>query len=620
MTSSKRHLDPLSKRIGNVLNEFGGKTSIAGLANAYASESTSKKIYWGFLFLVGLVITFVALAQTVFDYLEFEVSTTIDLRSDSTVPFPAVSICNQNKVHCLNLFTEYTKQDLKLKKHGSQDGKLNETVDTLAKLFNTSGCRNQVCTVCQGKFPMANAKTITNQTYGCMKARRIIECPLDANLGELECLLWLILDDEEAKEKTSVTGPVNTTEAIETLKCKTDDKLFKDSCEFEPMPAPPNKKDYLPVPKSCPKKVEEGPASGPSSGSGSSGSGSSSSGSSGSGSSGSGSSGTGSSSSGSSGSGSSSSGSSGSGSSGSGSSGSGSSSSESSGSGSSNSGSSERTSRQKRSKGSKGGEKESDEETTDADFELEAEFLLEFMSLSKDVRAHIGHTFGIEYSLLLQKNVSSFISACTYKGVSCLEEKYWHVYPTAGYGNCYTFNAERNTNDANRGRKATLTGNLYGLKIEVFLDQENYMLNKLSKRAGARVIVHDPQSPPLADEYGLDVRPNTASSIPVQLTEITRQAKPYQPNCTSFWNETNYEIEESVKYTLAGCKIYCLQTDIVKQCNCFHPNLVQPNINDTQGTKPCLITHGSANYTCFNEVMELHSNLSRNCSCNVACQ
>ena len=595
MTSSKRHLDPLSKRIGNVLNEFGGKTSIAGLANAYASESTSKKIYWGFLFLVGLVITFVALAQTVFDYLEFEVSTTIDLRSDSTVPFPAVSICNQNKVHCLNLFTEYTKQDLKLKKHGSQDGKLNETVDTLAKLFNTSGCRNQVCTVCQGKFPMANGKTITNQTLGCMKARRIIECPLDANMGELECLLWLILDDEEAKEKTSVTGPVNTTEAIETLKCKTDEKLFKDACEFEPMPAPPDKKDYLPVPKSCPKKVEEGPASGPSSGSGSSGSGSS-------------------------GSGSSSSGSSGSGSSSSGSSGSGSSSSGSSGSGSSNSGSSEQTSRQKRSKGSKGGEKESDEETTDADFELEAEFLLEFMSLSKDVRAHIGHTFGIEYSLLLQKNVSSFISACTYKGVSCLEEKYWHVYPTAGYGNCYTFNAERNTNDANRGRKATLTGNLYGLKIEVFLDQENYMLNKLSKRAGARVIVHDPQSPPLADEYGLDVRPNTASSIPVQLTEITRQAKPYQPNCTSFWNETNYEIEESVKYTLAGCKIYCLQTDIVKQCNCFHPNLVQPNINDTQGTKPCLITHGSANYTCFNEVMELHSNLSRNCSCNVACQ
>ena len=139
MTSAKRHLDPLSKRLGNVLNEFGGKTSIAGLANAYQSESTSKIIYWGFLFLVGLVITFVALGQTALDYLEYEVSTSIDLRSDSTVPFPAVSVCNQNKVHCLNLFEEYAKQNFKLKTQGSEDGVLQETVDTLEKLFITSG-------------------------------------------------------------------------------------------------------------------------------------------------------------------------------------------------------------------------------------------------------------------------------------------------------------------------------------------------------------------------------------------------------------------------------------------------------------------------------------------------
>ena len=561
MTSAKRHLDPLSKRMGNVLNEFGGKTSIAGLVNAYQSESTSKIIYWGFLFLVGLVITFVALGQTALDYLEYEVSTSIDLRSDSTVPFPAVSVCNQNKVHCLNLFEEYAKQNFKLKTQGSEDGVLQETVDTLEKLFITSGCRNQVCDVCQGKFPFSNAETINDQVFGCMTARRIISCPLDPQMGELECLLWLILDDEEAKAKTSVTGEVNATEAIEKLECKTDEKLFEDACEFEPMPAPPNKKDYFPVPGICPEEVvvPSGPSSGSSESSGSSGLSGSSSGSTG----------------------------------------------------------STSTSRKKRSSGKKD---EDDDEETDEDFELEAEFLLEFMSLSKDIRANIGHTYGTEYSSLLQKNVSSFISACTYKGVSCLEEKYWHVYPTAGYGNCLTFNAEKNTKDANRGRKATLTGNLYGLKIEVYLDQENYMLNKLSKKAGARVIVHDPQSPPLADEYGLDVRPNTASSFPVQLTEITRQAKPYRPNCTSFWNETNYEINESVKYTLAGCKRYCLQTDIVNQCNCFHPNLVQPTINDTQGTKPCLITHGSANYTCFNEVMELHSNLSRNCSCNVACK
>ena len=33
------------------------------------------------------------------------------------------------------------------------------------------------------------------------------------------------------------------------------------------------------------------------------------------------------------------------------------------------------------------------------------------------------------------------------------------------------------------------------------------MLNKLSKRAGARIVIHDPANPPLPDEYGLDFEP-----------------------------------------------------------------------------------------------------------------
>ena len=103
-------------------------------------------------------------------------------------------------------------------------------------------------------------------------------------MGELECLLWLILDDEEAKAKTSVTGEVNATEAIEKLECKMDEKLFEDACEFEPMPAPPNKKDYFPVPGICPEEVvvPSGPSSGSSESSGSSGLSGSSSGSTGS--------------------------------------------------------------------------------------------------------------------------------------------------------------------------------------------------------------------------------------------------------------------------------------------------------------------------------------------------
>jgi hypothetical protein len=42
------------------------------------------------------------------------------------------------------------------------------------------------------------------------------------------------------------------------------------------------------------------------------------------------------------------------------------------------------------------------------------------------------------------------------------------------------------------------------------------MLEKLSKNAGAKIVVHDPSLPPLPDEYGIDMPPNTASSIAIQ--------------------------------------------------------------------------------------------------------
>ena len=36
------------------------------------------------------------------------------------------------------------------------------------------------------------------------------------------------------------------------------------------------------------------------------------------------------------------------------------------------------------------------------------------------------------------------------------------------------------------------------------------MLNKLSKRAGARIVIHDPANPPLPDEYGNHFCPKSA--------------------------------------------------------------------------------------------------------------
>ena len=45
---------------------------------------------------------------------------------------------------------------------------------------------------------------------------------------------------------------------------------------------------------------------------------------------------------------------------------------------------------------------------------------------------------------------------------------------------------------SNDVRKMTVSGSQNGLILELFLDQTNYMYNKLSKKAGARITVHDP--------------------------------------------------------------------------------------------------------------------------------
>ena len=51
---------------------------------------------------------------------------------------------------------------------------------------------------------------------------------------------------------------------------------------------------------------------------------------------------------------------------------------------------------------------------------------------------------------------------------------------------------------------------------------------------------------------GMDLRPNTASSIAVQLTNITRLPAPFISNCTLGWNQTGYtSINTTIRYTLA---------------------------------------------------------------------
>ena len=72
-------------------------TSIAGLSKGVSSKSNLKKAYWLCLFTIGAYCTIEGVVQTITDYKRYEVTTSNDLLFKSSVPFPAISICNQNR-------------------------------------------------------------------------------------------------------------------------------------------------------------------------------------------------------------------------------------------------------------------------------------------------------------------------------------------------------------------------------------------------------------------------------------------------------------------------------------------------------------------------------------------
>ena len=54
----------------------------------------------------------------------------------------------------------------------------------------------------------------------------------------------------------------------------------------------------------------------------------------------------------------------------------------------------------------------------------------------------------------------------------------------------------------------------------------------------------------MPNEYGMDLAPNTASSIAVQMNEIKRKPKPYTSKCIDNWEEADYPVPKSTNYSL----------------------------------------------------------------------
>ena len=55
------------------------------------------------------------------------------------------------------------------------------------------------------------------------------------------------------------------------------------------------------------------------------------------------------------------------------------------------------------------------------------------------------------------------------------------------------------------------------MQLELQIDQLFYMSNKLSQKAGAKVVIHNPRDYPMPEEFGIDLHPGTSSSVALQM-------------------------------------------------------------------------------------------------------
>ena len=81
----------------NTLADFGLHTTIGGLCNAGFTSSKPRQIYWLVIFFALFGYSIQLLVDNISQYLAFEVITSTNLSFSSTLNFPAVTICNQNR-------------------------------------------------------------------------------------------------------------------------------------------------------------------------------------------------------------------------------------------------------------------------------------------------------------------------------------------------------------------------------------------------------------------------------------------------------------------------------------------------------------------------------------------
>ena len=124
---------------------------MAGLSHAAKAPSRARSLYWLALFLAGLVFTIRGMVALVQEFQGYPVVTSSKLITRSSVPFPAITLCNLNRVNCHDAIIHAFNLNLQLEnlyEEGGEQEELEVLQRELASLwsFSTSAeCFSSMC-------------------------------------------------------------------------------------------------------------------------------------------------------------------------------------------------------------------------------------------------------------------------------------------------------------------------------------------------------------------------------------------------------------------------------------------------------------------------------------------
>ncbi|XP_075244718.1 uncharacterized protein LOC142338719 isoform X3 [Convolutriloba macropyga] len=209
-----------------------------------------------------------------------------------------------------------------------------------------------------------------------------------------------------------------------------------------------------------------------------------------------------------------------------------------------------------------------------------------------------------------------FIAQCTFDNNEC----YWDnivEFEDPNYGKCFTFNSQRSATGED-AKKTYRIGDDFGLKFTLFIDAEEYV-GILAQKTGARVAIHDPKNQPIMKTQSIAISAGEATFLSLQMEEIHRLGSKYS-KCNDNWI-TNLSIsgnQNKMQYTTENCLHLCILTELVKRCKCIDAYDItvssDENILAENGTLVMCSHENETSRNCRKKVYDDYAEMKFTCS------